>query len=233
MTRQHLAELRALPPQVAPSLLNCDFGILALEMQRLQAADARVFHLDVMDGHFVPNLTYGMPIVASLRKHTQLPLDVHLMISNPHEYVAQFVQAGADTVMFHIEANSPPRPTLEKIRSLGAAAGLVLNPKTPLSAIEPYLDLCDQILVMSVEAGFGGQKFDRVALDKLRTLRGMVRPEVILEVDGGVNEETIQDCVEAGAHLLVVGSAIFKHDDYAAAMRRLTGLMEPQARASG
>jgi ribulose-phosphate 3-epimerase len=232
MTRQHLADLRSLPPQIAPSLLMCDFGNLASEVERLEAADVRVLHLDVMDGHFVPNLTYGMPIVAGLRRLTRLPLDVHLMISNPGDYVEQFVEAGADTIMFHIEAVSQPRPILEKIRALGVGAGLALNPATPLSAIEEHLDLCDQVLVMSVQAGFGGQSFQKVALEKLRALRSKVSPDVLLEVDGGVNESTIQDCAEAGAHLLVVGSAIFKHNDYAAAMRRLTGLMEPQARVN-
>lgn len=232
MTRQHLAELRALPPQVAPSLLLCDFGNLAREVERLEAADVRVLHLDVMDGHFVPNLTYGMPIVAALRRLTTLPLDVHLMISHPENYVEQFVEAGADTIVFHIEAASQPRPILEKIRGLGVAAGLALNPATPLSAIEPHLDLCDQVLVMSVQAGFGGQSFQSVALEKLRALRSRVPPQMLLEVDGGVNEATIQDCAEAGAHLLVVGSAIFKHKDYSAALQKLTGLMEPQARVT-
>jgi ribulose-phosphate 3-epimerase len=231
MTRQHLVDLRALPPQVAPSLLLCDFGNLAQEVDRLEAADVRVLHLDVMDGHFVPNLTYGMPIVAGLRKLTKLPLDVHLMISNPEQYIDQFVDAGSDTLMIHIEACPHPRPVLERIRKLGVAAGLVLNPHTPLSMIEPHLDLCDQVLVMSVQAGFGGQKFQPVALEKLRALKSLVSKETLLEVDGGVNDDTIHDCVEAGAHLLVVGSAIFKHDDYAAAMRRLNGLMKPQVRS--
>lgn len=228
-SRQHLRTLRALPPQIAPSLLLCDFGNLEREVARLEDAQANVLHLDVMDGNFVPNLTYGMPIVAALRRLTSLPLDCHLMINRPEDYVEQFVDAGADIVTFHAEATSDPRSLCERLRKLGVGAGVAINPPTPLSALDGCLDQCDLVLVMSVQAGFGGQKFQPVALDKLRALRDRVGPEVLLEVDGGVNESTVPACVEAGAHLLVAGSAIFQHPDYTAPMERLTALAHQPA----
>jgi ribulose-phosphate 3-epimerase len=202
----------------------CDFGNLAHEVELLTAAGVAGLHLDVMDGHFVPNLTYGMPIVAALRRLTDLPLDVHLMISEPGKYLKEFREAGADIISFHVEAVQNPRPLLAQIRELGAAAGLALNPQTPLSAVEECLDLCDLVLVMSVQAGFGGQAFDPVALDKLRRLRDLGGPDLLLEVDGGVNPSTIHGCAEAGAQLFVVGSALFRSPDYAAAVRELSGL---------
>jgi ribulose-phosphate 3-epimerase len=228
-SRHHLPTLRALPPQIAPSLLLCDFGNLEREVARLEDAQAAVLHLDVMDGNFVPNLTYGMPIVSALRRLTSLPLDCHLMINRPEQYVEQFVDAGADIVTFHAEATSDPRSLCQRLRDLGVGAGVAINPPTPLSALDGCLDLCDLVLVMSVQAGFGGQKFQPVALDKLRTLRDRVGPDVLLEVDGGVNESTVPACVEAGAHLLVAGSAIFQHPDYTAPMERLTALAQPAA----
>jgi ribulose-phosphate 3-epimerase len=177
-----------------------------------------------MDGHFVPNLSYGLPLVQAFRNMTQLPLDVHLMISEPGEYVERFFEAGADGMTIHAEAVENPRPVLEKIRSLGGSAGLAINPPTPVSAIRHCLDVCDLVLVMSVMPGFGGQEFDRRALDKLRELRPLVGDDVLLEIDGGVHESTIGDCTAAGAQLLVVGSAIFKSRDYAAAIDGLTEL---------
>ena len=222
--RSNLADLRASAPVIAPSLLLCDFGHLADEISRLEAAGVRVLHLDVMDGHFVPNFTYGLTIVEAVRRLTRLPLDVHLMISQPHRYVERFCDAGADLVTFHIEAVDDPRPVLDAIRSKGAAAGLVINPPTPLSAITPYLDACDLVLVMSVMPGFGGQKFDASALEKLRQLSEHFRPELLLGIDGGVNQSTIASCAEAGAHLYVVGSAIFGKPNYAESVASLTDL---------
>lgn len=181
-------------------------------------------HLDVMDGHFVPNFTYGMPLVAAFRKLTDLPLDVHLMIAQPEQYVGAFCEAGADIVTVHIEATSQPRALLSQIRELGAGAGIALNPATPLSALDECLDLADVVLVMSVPAGFGGQKFDEAALDKLRALKAKVRPEVLLEVDGGVNETTIVGAARAGAQVFVVGSAIFGQPRYDAAVAKLSAL---------
>jgi ribulose-phosphate 3-epimerase len=204
--------------------LLCDFGNLELEVRRLEAAGTVGLHLDVMDGSFVPNITYGMPIVRALRKVTQLPLDVHLMIVQPERYLEAFCDAGADLITIHAEAAEDPRAALSRIRQLGRAAGIAVNPQTPLSHIESCLDLCDLILVMSVPAGFGGQDFDEAALDRLRELRERLPADVLLEVDGGVNETTIARCAQAGAQCLVVGSAIFRQDDYGPVIRRLTEL---------
>lgn len=222
--RHHLDRLRAAAPAVLPSLLQCDFSNLQRELELVTAAGVPGFHLDVMDGNFVPNLSYGMPIVAAVRKLTDLPLDCHLMINNPGEYVEQFAAAGADSITFHIEAVEDPRPVLTKIRELGLGAGIALNPATPLSDIAGCLDLCDVVLVMSVKAGFGGQKFDRVALDKLRLVRQMAGPDVLLEVDGGVNQQTIGECASAGAQLFVVGSAIFSHAPYGPVVKEIEQL---------
>ena len=219
-----LAKLRASAPAVLPSLLQCDFGNLEREVRALVTAGVPGFHLDVMDGNFVPNLSYGMPIVEAVRRLTDLPLDCHLMINNPSAYLAAFRQAGADVLTIHAEAVVDPRPVLKQIKELGAAAGLALNPATPLDKIAKCLDLCDLVLVMSVNAGFGGQKFDRVALEKLRKVREMAGPDVVLEVDGGVNKQTIGECASAGAQLFVVGSAIFSHPPYEATVADLAQL---------
>ncbi len=223
-SRRSVVQLRAGAPVVLPSLLLCDFGNLEREVRRLEAAGVRGLHLDVMDGHFVPNLTYGMPFVATFRKLTDLPLDVHLMISEPEKYIEQFRDAGADSLTIHIEAVPDPAQILQQIRSLGAAAGLAVNPGTPVEAVEPFLSCCDVLLVMSVQPGFGGQTFDAVAVDKLRHLSGLIGPEQLLEVDGGIAPETIGLCAAAGAHLFVVGSAIFGSLDYLASVTRLEEL---------
>ena len=222
--RERLAELRDTAPVILPSLLMCDFGNLEREVRALEAAGVAALHLDVMDGCFVPNFTYGLPIVEALRRLTDLPLDVHLMIVQPERYVEQFIRAGADLVTFHAEAAAEPRLLLSRIAESGVAGGVALNPSTPMEQVVDCLDLCDLVLVMSVPAGFGGQAFDPVALNRLRYLRQTLPREVLLEVDGGINEDTIAPCAEAGADLLVVGSAIFRHADYAAIVRRLTDL---------
>jgi len=211
-------------PVVVPSLLLCDFAHLADEIARLEAADVKALHLDVMDGHFVPNLTYGAPIVEAVRRVTSLPIEVHLMISEPARYLEQFVSAGADAITFHVEAVDDPRIVCAQIHSLGAAAGLAFNPDTPLAAVLPYLDACDLVLTMSVAPGFGGQHFQPSALDKLRELSNEVGTRVLLEVDGGVNDGTICRCAAAGAQLFVVGSAIFKQPDYTQAVATLARL---------
>ena len=228
---QYLTDLRAAPPVVLPSLLLCDFGNLEQEVRQLEAAGVRGLHLDVMDGHFVPNMTYGLTMVTALRKLTDLPLDVHLMISNPGDYLKKYVDAGADLLTIHAEAVDDPRPLLEEIRSLGAGAGLAINPATSVASIEASLPLCDLVLAMSVEPGYGGQKFDKTALEKLRDLRDRVSAETLLEVDGGVNTSTIAACGSAGAQLLVVGSAIFREpDDYKVTIAKLTELASGQNR---
>lgn len=222
--RQKIIDLHKATPQVLPSLLQCDFGNLEREVRALEAANVKALHLDVMDGQFVPNLTYGMPIVAGLRGVTDMPLDVHLMIEQPEQFIQQFYDAGADMITIHVEAVKDPAPVLKQIRELGLASGLALNPDTPLDAMKPYLDHCDVALVMSVNAGFGGQKFNPVGLEKLKELKSL-KPDLILEIDGGVNSETIAQCTEAGADLLVVGSAIFKQDNYQVALERLYTLI--------
>lgn len=224
MSRRSLEPLLRAAPAVLPSLLLCDFGNLAREVRRLEEAGVKALHLDVMDGHFVPNLTYGMPIVAAFRRLTDLPLDVHLMIANAEQYVGAFCEAGADHLTVHVEATEDAPALLSQIRSLGVGAGIALNPDTPLSVIEPCLPLADLVLVMSVPAGFGGQTFDDRALDKLQALRSKVASNVALEIDGGINQKTISRAAAAGAHLFVVGSAIFNQPEYDAPVAELTRL---------
>jgi ribulose-phosphate 3-epimerase len=215
------ARLRAADPAILPSLLASDFAHLEREVEAVEAAGAPALHLDVMDGHFVPNISFGIPVVEAVRRITDLPLDVHLMISNPAEYIEPFRKAGADSLSVHVEAVKDPRPVLDKIRALGALAGLAFNPPTPLAAIEPFLGSCDIALVMSVMPGFGGQHFDDVALTKLRTLTARSDCDALLEVDGGVNAETAGACAEAGAELFVAGTAIFSEKNYASAIGQL------------
>jgi ribulose-phosphate 3-epimerase len=218
------ARLRAECPAILPSLLACDFATLEQEVKRVEAGGAAALHFDVMDGHFVPNLSIGIPILEAVRRVTELPLDVHLMISNPADFVKPFREAGADVITIHVEAVVDPRPLLDEIRALGALSGLSLNPPTPLSAIEASLDRADLILVMSVMPGFGGQKFNEVALTKLRALHDRPDCDALLEVDGGVGTETIGACAEAGAELFVAGTAVFATDDYGATIGRLRTL---------
>jgi len=232
MSHRCLDTLRATSPAILPSLLLCDFGNLEREIARLTAAGVQALHLDVMDGVFVPNFTYGMTIVEAVRKLTPLPLDVHLMMTGPKKYVRQFRDAGADILTFHVEAVSDPGPLLEEIRGLGAGAGLAINPETPFDHVEKILGLCDVLLVMSVQAGFGGQAFHSVALDRLRKARALAGDRLLLEIDGGVNPETICSCAAAGAQLFVVGSAIFKQPDYGAAIRRLAALTQSNVEAT-
>jgi ribulose-phosphate 3-epimerase len=209
-----LAHLNDSLPLIGPSLLASDFANLQSEIRRLEEAGARILHLDIMDGHFVPNLSFGIPVVKAVRRVTDLPLDVHLMISRPELFVKPFREAGADLLTFHVEAVADPLPLIESIRELGAGVGMALNPPTPVETLEPYLDRCDLILAMSVMPGFGGQEFDPVALEKLRWLRPRVAPDVLLSIDGGVNLETIGQCAQAGANLLVTGTALLKSADY-------------------
>jgi ribulose-phosphate 3-epimerase len=215
------SRLRAGAPLVLPSILACDFGHLEREIELVEKAGAKALHLDVMDGHFVPNISFGIPIVEAVRGATDLPLDVHLMIDNPQQFIEPFREAGADGLTIHIETVADPRPVLEKIQSLGAWAGLALNPPTPLSAIEASLPFCDLVLVMSVMPGFGGQQFDDRALGKLRALVARNNTDALVEVDGGVALDTIGPCAQAGAELLVTGTAVFRTSDYDDAIRQL------------
>ncbi len=211
-------------PVILPSLLLCDFANLQREVEQLQEAGIRGLHLDVMDGQFVPNLTYGMPIVDALRKATQMPLDVHLMIEQPERYLQAFANAGADLLTVHVEACEDIASTLSEIRSLGMAAGVALNPSTDIALIEPALDVADLVLVMSVPAGFGGQPFEPVALEKTRQLRSRTDGNWVLEMDGGINIDTIADCSAVGADWLVIGSAIFGQSSYSRAIEKLLTL---------
>lgn len=223
-------DIRAHAPVVVPALLLSDFGHLADEVRRVEDAGAPALHLDVMDGHFVDNITYGMPIVEAVRRVTELPIETHLMISDPARYAERFLEAGADVITFHREAVDDPRPLLEKLRSLGAVAVLAYNPETPLEAIRDSLDLCDGVLTMSVSPGFGKQSFEPVALEKLRALKSLVGDRVTLEVDGGVHQNTIGACAAAGSSWHVVGSAIFGHPDYAKTMTELVDLARSPSR---
>ena len=222
-----LENIRGQRPVILPSLLLCDFGNLAAEVSRLQDAGINALHLDVMDGHFVPNLGYGMPIVEGLRNLTDMPLDVHLMISNPTSYVQQFVDAGSDLLTVHVEACEDPVSVIKQINELGIASGIALNPETEIDAIDAVLADVDVVLVMSVQAGFGGQSFQPVALEKLRQLAALREANGYswsLEVDGGINTSTVRDCFQAGADWFVAGSAIFKQECYQAATRNLVEL---------
>ncbi len=222
MNRQDVLErLKNQGPIIAPSLLKCDFGNLRAEMAALESAGACLVHWDVMDGHFVPNLSYGAPIIASVRSSTDMIFDAHLMMEEPGRYLNDFLDAGCDSITVHYEAVDEPRSLLQSIREAGRVAGLAINPGTPVEAVVPFLPDCDMVLVMSVEPGFGGQSFMRIALEKLRHLREHSGSPV-LSVDGGIGPKTIGQSAKAGATLFVVGSAIFGRDDYPAAIKELT-----------
>ena len=198
---------------IAPSMLACDFAEMGAAVRVIDTAGADAVHLDVMDGLFVPNISFGLPVIAALRPHTKLPFDVHLMISEPLKYVEDFANAGADMITFHVECDSDVQATIDKIKACGKQVGLVLKPKTPASALKPYLDQLDMVLVMTVEPGFGGQSFMYDMMPKVKEIREMITAtgkEIDLEVDGGVNAETAKICVENGANVLVAGSYLFK-----------------------
>lgn len=209
---------------IAPSILSADLGNLAAEIREVEEAGADAIHLDVMDGHFVPNITWGAPIVRAVRKVTSLPLDVHLMIENPERYVEDFAAAGADIIGTHIEADHHAHRTLSQIRALGKKPCITLNPQTPVSTVELILPLVDQVLIMSVNPGFGGQKFIPEVLDKIRDLRRIAQERNLdfkIQVDGGINVATVRDVVLAGAEVIVAGAAVFNHPDRKAQIEAL------------
>jgi len=217
---------------VAPSILSANFAHLARDVKQVQDAGADWLHIDVMDGHFVPNLTIGPPVVADLRKVTGLFLDVHLMIARPENLIPAFHLAGADLITVHAEACTHLHRTVRMIKELGVKAGVAVNPATPLSLLEFVLPEIDLALVMSVNPGFGGQEFITMAVEKIRRLRLMVSqqaPQVQIQVDGGINAQTGRVCVEAGADILVAGSYIFKSPDVAQAVRTLKHIKKPGA----
>jgi len=210
--------------EIAPSIRSADFAKLGEEIQAIEEGGAKVLHFDVMDGRFVPNITVGLPVVKSLAKFTRLPIDAHLMISEPGIYAAQFVEAGAQMVSVHVEADPHLHRTAMSIKAAGAQAGVVLNPSTPVGAVEEALQFVDYVLVMSVNPGFGGQKFIPQALDKVRRLRQMIverQLNVRIEIDGGVDRSNIEAVVAAGAEIIVAGSAIFGKPDAEAAVKEL------------
>ena len=219
-----LKRLRDTKPIIAPSMLKCDFGNLHREIERLTAAGSDVLHWDVMDGHFVPNLSYGAMLIERTRPLTEMLFDAHLMISDPAKYLDEYLKAGCQAITFHIEAVPEPSTLLRRIRDAGRVAGLALNPATPLDAIAPFLGECDLVLVMSVQAGFGGQSFIPASVEKLKQARKMIAADTILSVDGGIGPKTIAPCAEAGADLFVAGSAIFDQSDYKVAIAELTRL---------
>ena len=221
------ATLEARGPVVLPALLLCDFGHLAHEVERLEQAGASALHLDVMDGRFVPQLTYGQVVVAAVRKAAGVPIETHLMVEQPERVIEEYARLGSDIVTVHIEALDEPRRALETISSLGCRAHLAISPDTPVERLEPYLDSCDGVLVMSVEPGYGGQAFNPVAIEKLSWLaaaRSRLNASFRLGVDGGISIDTIAPVAAAGAELIVAGSAVIRASDYGRALFELESL---------
>ncbi|MDM7997744.1 MAG: ribulose-phosphate 3-epimerase [Acidobacteriota bacterium] len=214
--------------EIAPSILSADFVHLARDIEKVERAGADIIHLDIMDGHFVPNLTIGPPVVASIRKVTKLPLDVHLMIDNPERYIDDFRRAGADWISVHIEADVHLDRTLNYLKSEKVCAGIAVNPGTSISLLEEVLPLADYVLLMTVNPGFGGQKFIPSSLDKIRKLRKIIASNKYaarIEVDGGIGPENLKEVIEAGAEILVAGSAVFSaQKDASEAVRELKAI---------
>ena len=210
--------------EIAPSILSADFSRLGEEIEAVERGGATILHVDVMDGHFVPNITVGLPVVKSIARKSKLPIDAHLMISEPGRYAEQFVDAGAKMVSVHVEADAHVHRTLAAIRNAGAQAGIVLNPATPVVMVEEALQFADYVLVMSVNPGFGGQSFIPTSVEKVRRIKSMIVERQLatrIEIDGGVDSRNIATVVEAGAEIIVAGSAIFGTANPEAAVREL------------
>ena len=215
--------------QIAPSLLSCDFSKFGAEIERMDKAGADMMHLDVMDAHFVPNLTFGAPVIKMLRKYTDKPFDVHLMISEPLKYIDDFCDAGADIISFHTESDSDIEETLSKIESRGVKPALAIKPKTDPSVVFPYLDRLYMVLVMTVEPGFGGQSFMADMMPKVEAIKEEAKKrglDILVQVDGGIAKDTIATAAKTGVDICVAGTAVFKPDDAKEAIDELKALCE-------
>jgi len=212
---------------IAPSMLAADFGNLQRDTEMVNRSDADWFHIDVMDGHFVPNISYGMPVIQAIKKHATKPLDVHLMIEKPERYIEEFAKVGADIITVHYESTVHLHRTLRQIKDTGCKAGVVLNLTTPVSVLEDILPECYMVLLMSINPGFGGQKFENITYNKIKKLRKMINDqglETLIEIDGGVTDKNIQKLTEAGANVFVAGSHVFKSDNQIETIKNLKAI---------
>ena len=210
--------------KISPSVLAADFSKLAAEVARVEQAGVDMLHLDVMDGNFVPNITFGAPVIKAMRPHSKLFFDVHLMIDRPERYIADFIKAGADGITVHFESTEHPAAVLEAIKEAGLKAAVSVSPKTPIEVVYPLLPLCDMVLVMTVEPGFGGQKLIPHTLDKVKGLSAEIKRQglaVDIQADGGINDDTLADVLAAGVNVVVAGSSIFGAPDSAAAVAKM------------